>query len=134
MSAFTTGSLSSENIGMIFPDGTEAVRDVSFRVDRSGHVRVSRDSPGYVFQNAALLPWRTVRGNVELFAELHGFDRNRRRRLARQTIDLVGLKGFENHYPRSLSGGMKMRASLARSLTLSPLSSCSTSRSARSTR
>lgn len=58
--------------------------------------------------------------NVELFAELHGIPKAERRRLASEAIDLVGLRGFENNYPKSLSGGMKMRASLARTLTLSP--------------
>jgi NitT/TauT family transport system ATP-binding protein len=66
------------------------------------------------------LPWRTVRQNVELVAELHGFGRAERRRVAQQAIDAVGLSGFEDHYPRSLSGGMRMRASLARTLTLEP--------------
>ena len=86
----------------------------------SGEVSVDRDRLGYVFQDATLLPWRTVLGNVELLAELHGFDRDERRRLALEAIDTVGLAGFANHYPKSLSGGMKMRASLARTLTLKP--------------
>ena len=58
--------------------------------------------------------------NVELFCELHGVPKADRRRVAAEAIELVGLKGFEKHYPLSLSGGMKMRASLARSLTLKP--------------
>jgi NitT/TauT family transport system ATP-binding protein len=57
---------------------------------------------------------------VELLAELHGYDKEERVKLAEDAIDLVGLRGFENHYPRSLSGGMRMRASLARTLTLKP--------------
>ena len=61
-----------------------------------------------------------VRGNVELLAELHGVPRSDRARLTADAIELVGLSGFENHYPKSLSGGMKMRASLARTLTLEP--------------
>jgi NitT/TauT family transport system ATP-binding protein len=61
-----------------------------------------------------------VRGNVELLPELHGFPREERRRLAQQAIELVGLTGFERHYPKSLSGGMRMRCSLARTLTLEP--------------
>ncbi|WP_420453782.1 ABC transporter ATP-binding protein [Ilumatobacter sp.] len=133
---------------MVFPDGTEAVRDVSFRVDRdefvtivgpsgcgkstllkiasglldptSGHVAIDRDHVGYVFQDATLLPWRTVRQNVELLAELRDVPRAERRRRAQEAIDLVGISGFEDHYPKSLSGGMRMRASLARSLTLKP--------------
>ena len=59
-------------------------------------------------------------GNVELLCELHGVGKAERRELAEASIDLVGLQGFQNHYPKSLSGGMKMRASLARTLTLKP--------------
>ena len=66
------------------------------------------------------MDWRTVRGNVELLAELHGVETDERRRLAAEAIELVGLNGFEDHYPKSLSGGMRMRCSLARSLTLKP--------------
>ena len=143
-----TDSLAFVNTGMVFPDGTEAVRDVSFTVKKgefvtivgpsgcgkstllkiasglleptSGAVKVDRDRLGYVFQDATLLPWRTVKKNVELLAELHDFPKSERSKLAQEAIDLVGLKGFEEHYPKSLSGGMKMRASLARTLTLKP--------------
>ena len=66
------------------------------------------------------LPWRTVRQNIELLAELHGFDSAERRSLSEAAIELVGLTGFEDHYPKSLSGGMRMRTSLARTLTLKP--------------
>jgi NitT/TauT family transport system ATP-binding protein len=75
---------------------------------------------GYLFQDPTLLPWRTVRQNVELLAELRGKGRQERARLAQDAIDLVGLTGFEGHYPRSLSGGMRMRCSLARTLALRP--------------
>ena len=75
---------------------------------------------GYVFQDATLLPWRTVKGNVELFAELRGLPKGERRRRADDAIELVGLSDFADHRPRALSGGMRMRVSLARSLTLEP--------------
>jgi NitT/TauT family transport system ATP-binding protein len=85
-----------------------------------GRVETRFDSLGYVFQDATLLPWRTVAHNVELLAQLEGIGRPQRRRLAQDAIDMVGLTGFERNYPKTLSGGMKMRASLARSLTLDP--------------
>jgi NitT/TauT family transport system ATP-binding protein len=144
----TTKALSFRSVSMTFPDGTTALDDVSFDVDRgefvtvvgpsgcgkstllkiasglleasSGEIVVDRERIGYVFQDATLLPWRTVQRNVELLAELHGIGKSERRALATEAIELVGLKGFEGHYPRALSGGMRMRASLARTLTLKP--------------
>ncbi len=141
-------SLSFNGVGMIFPDGTEALRDVSFDVRRgefvtvvgpsgcgkstllkvasglldhtSGAVYVDRKSLGYTFQDATLLPWRSVMRNVELLLELEGVPKDQRRAVAKEHIDLVGLSGFEDHYPKRLSGGMKMRVSLARSLATKP--------------
>jgi NitT/TauT family transport system ATP-binding protein len=73
-----------------------------------------------VFQDPTLLPWRTVRRNVELNAELAGMDKPSRLKAANAAIDLVNLTGNEDKYPKQLSGGMKMRCSLARSLVLQP--------------
>lgn len=75
---------------------------------------------GYMTQKDALLPWRSVRANVELALEIRRVPRERRRELAREYIQLVGLDGFENHYPRELSGGMRKRASLIRTLIYDP--------------
>ena len=85
-----------------------------------GSVVVDRDRLGYVFQDPTLLPWRTVQQNVELLPELHGVAKSERAAAATRAITTVGLKGFEHHYPKSLSGGMRMRCSLARTLTLNP--------------
>jgi NitT/TauT family transport system ATP-binding protein len=86
----------------------------------SGSIEVDPGHLGYVFQDATLLPWRTVQRNVELLAELAGIDKDERARLAADAIALTGLGGFELHRPKTLSGGMRMRVSLARSLTLRP--------------
>jgi NitT/TauT family transport system ATP-binding protein len=85
-----------------------------------GTVLAHTDKLGYVFQDPTLLPWRTVQANVELFAELRGLPKDERRRRANGAIRLVGLGEFARHHPRALSGGMRMRVSLARSLTLQP--------------
>ena len=74
----------------------------------------------FVFQDAALLPWRTVQKNVELLMELESIPKSERADKARSALSQVGLTGFEKSYPHQLSGGMKMRLSLARSLVLSP--------------
>ena len=74
----------------------------------------------FVFQDSALLPWRTVQGNVELLMELEKINKPEREDKASLVLNKVGLTGFEKSYPHQLSGGMKMRLSLARSLVLNP--------------
>lgn len=69
-----------------------------------------------MFQEAALLPWLTASGNVELALELRGMSPSRRRALARELLGRVHLTGFENRLPHELSGGMKQRVALARAL------------------
>ena len=86
----------------------------------TGTIAVGARNVGYVFQDPTLLPWRSVRRNVELLGELHGVPKPERRATAGAAIAAVGLAGFEDKYPRALSGGMRMRASLARALTMSP--------------
>jgi NitT/TauT family transport system ATP-binding protein len=73
-----------------------------------------------VFQQPHLLAWRNLLRNVELYAELDGVPKQERRRLTQEALDLVGLTGFETHLPHQLSGGMQMRAALARALVTRP--------------
>jgi NitT/TauT family transport system ATP-binding protein len=82
--------------------------------------RAERRDMAFVFQDATLLPWRTVLRNVELPLELRGEPAGARHNAARAALDTVGLRGFEEQYPRQLSGGMKMRASIARALVAQP--------------
>jgi NitT/TauT family transport system ATP-binding protein len=73
-----------------------------------------------VFQSFALFPWLTVQQNVELGLEARGVPKDERRTRALAAIDLIGLDGFENAYPKELSGGMRQRVGLARALVVQP--------------
>ncbi|KQT66257.1 MULTISPECIES: ABC transporter ATP-binding protein [unclassified Aureimonas] len=75
---------------------------------------------GYVFQAAALYPWRTIEKNVALPLEIMGFTKAERARRVAEGLDLVGLSGFGRKYPWQLSGGMQQRASIARALSFDP--------------
>jgi NitT/TauT family transport system ATP-binding protein len=141
-------ALRMTNISLTFADGTQALDNLNLNIQSGefvtvvgpsgcgkstllrlasgllaqtqGRCEVDRTSLGYVFQDPTLLPWRTVRRNVELNAELAGMDKPSRLKAANAAIDLVNLTGNEDKYPKQLSGGMKMRCSLARSLVLQP--------------
>ncbi len=82
--------------------------------------RKERADTAFVFQDANLMPWRSVLGNVELPLELRGQGREERHKSALKAIETVGLKDVVQAYPRELSGGMRMRVSLARALSAAP--------------
>jgi len=75
---------------------------------------------GVVFQEESTFPWRTTLDNVAFPLEVEGLDKATREETARKFIKLVGLEGFENHYPAQLSGGMKQRTAVARTLAYEP--------------
>ncbi|CAM2777586.1 ABC transporter ATP-binding protein [Rariglobus hedericola] len=74
----------------------------------------------FIFQDATLLPWLTVQHNAELLLKIRGVPADRRRELATQLLSLARIGHLADRYPRQLSGGEKMRVSLARALTLEP--------------
>jgi NitT/TauT family transport system ATP-binding protein len=82
--------------------------------------RDARETISFIFQGATLLPWRTVRDNVGLGLELERAANERRKRTTATVLELVGLQDVAEAYPRELSGGMKMRASIARALATNP--------------
>lgn len=135
-------------VGVTYPGGAEAVRHVDLSLGRgelvsvvgpsgcgkstllrlaaglnrpsAGTATVSAERIGFVFQDANLLPWRTVLRNVELFPELASAPAKDRRAAALDALETVGLGGYRDRLPHQLSGGMRMRVSLARSLILEP--------------
>ena len=89
----------------------------------SGNVKfIQHQQPkiGMVFQQANLMPWRSVMDNIKLPLELEGLDASTARIKAQEMVDLVGLNGFEDAWPRDLSGGMAQRVALARALVHDP--------------
>ncbi len=80
----------------------------------------ARELISFIFQDATLLPWRTVEQNVGLGLELEAVGNTRRKEKTSRLLELVGLENMADAYPRELSGGMKMRVSIARALATSP--------------
>ena len=114
-----------EFVSLVGPSGcgkSTALRLMAGLLDpNAGTVERSEDSRvALVFQEPNLLPWRTVHRNVELLLEIQNLSANERHRRAKEALAHVGLEGFEDAYPRQLSGGMKMRVSLPRTLVLNP--------------
>lgn len=73
-----------------------------------------------VFQDFGLLPWRTTLDNIQMGLEFQGVKKEIRQKTALEMVKVVGLQGFEKHYPHQLSGGMKQRVGIARALSVSP--------------
>jgi ABC-type nitrate/sulfonate/bicarbonate transport system ATPase subunit len=101
--------------GLIFPDAGQVVV-----MGQSTDAAVDWSHVGYMFQDDRLLPWRVAVRNVALALEAGSIPAAERLRRARAVLDLVGLGGFEHSYPHQLSGGMRSRVALARSLVGEP--------------
>jgi len=98
--------LEKASAGKVLLDGKELVQGT--------------EEVGLVFQEYALFPWRTTLQNIEMGLEIRGMDKPKRRLTAIEYIKTFDLNGFEHRYPRELSGGMKQRVAIARTLIMNP--------------
>src|SRR3984885_4255878 len=125
------GVAKQEFISLVGPSGcgksTILKLIAGLAVPTSGTIRVdgmtpqnARETISFVFQDATLLPWRTVKENIGLGLELERVPSDRREKEIATLLELVGLKNVAGAYPRELSGGMKMRVSIARALATNP--------------
>ena len=121
----------NEIVGLLGRSGSgksTLLRAIAGLLRPTGGTVTVKDMPGddtahgvsMVFQSFALFPWLTVQQNVELGLEAQGVAADERRKRALAAIDLIGLDGFENAYPKELSGGMRQRVGLARALVVQP--------------
>ncbi len=121
----------NEIVGLLGRSGSgksTLLRSIAGLITPTGGTVTVNDMPGedtahgvaMVFQSFALFPWLTVQKNVELGLEAKGVPAEERRKRTLAAIDLIGLDGFENAYPKELSGGMRQRVGLARALVVQP--------------
>ncbi len=101
--------------GSVFVDGEDLAK-----MNAKDLRNVRRKKMSMVFQKFGLFPNRTILQNVEYGLEIQGIDKNKRRETAQTSLELVGLKGYEDSYPDQLSGGMQQRVGLARALANAP--------------
>ena len=99
--------------------GFESLTSGSVRIDGKP-VREPKQEYVMIFQQYGLLPWRSVRKNVELGLETKKISRAERSKIAEEYLELVGLSGFAEQYPRNLSGGQQQRVAIARALAVKP--------------
>ena len=138
----------AESISMIYKDGTIALEGVSFSIAKGescsvigpsgcgkttllfilsgllkpteGEILINSKNIALILQDYGLFPWKTVYENVSLGLEVRGVKKEEQRKIVLPLLEKLGLKGFENHYPRQLSGGMQQRVAFARALALNP--------------